>query len=70
MEKRTVNSFEIDEFLEPEKVYEAIAEGVDRAVWRMITSATAMPCQDFYDAIKDAAERAFSKAVVSADDSA
>ncbi len=47
--------------LEAEKVYEAIAEGVERAIWRMITNATDMPCQDFYDTIHKAAKEAFEK---------
>jgi len=47
--------------LDPEKVYEAIAEGVERAIWRMITNATDMPCQDFYDTIEKAAKEAFEK---------
>lgn len=51
----------IDTELEPEKVYEAIAEGVDRSIWRMITNATQMPCHDFYDAIEKAAKEAFEK---------
>jgi hypothetical protein len=47
--------------LEPAKVYEAIAEGVDRAMWRMITNATDMPCQDFYDTLEKAAKAAIKE---------
>jgi hypothetical protein len=38
----------LDVKLNPDKVYEAIAEGVDRAIWRMITNETDTPCKDFY----------------------
>lgn len=44
--------------LDNDRVYEAIAEGVERAIWRMITNATDMPCHDFYDTVGDAVERA------------
>ena len=54
--------------LDPEKFYEATAAGVDRALWRMITNATQMPCTDFYDTIKEAAEKSFSNCVVSVGD--
>ncbi len=54
----------LDVKLDPDKVYEAIAEGVDRAIWRMINNATAMPCQDFYDTIEKAAREAFEKVAV------
>jgi hypothetical protein len=47
--------------LEPEKIYAAIADGVDRAIWRMITNATGAPCNDFYDTIEKAAKEAFEK---------
>ena len=46
--------------LEPKKVYEAIADGVQRAMWGMITNSTQMPCHDFYDTIEKAAKSAFS----------
>ena len=35
-----------------DKVYEAIRQGVDSAIWRMITNATNMPCSDFFDAVQ------------------
>ena len=54
--------------LDKQEIYNAITEGVDRAMWRMITNATDMPCHDFYDTIKDAAEKAFSSCVVSVED--
>ena len=50
--------------LDPDKVYEAIAEGVDRAIWRMISNATDMPCHDFYATIEKAAKEAFEKVSV------
>jgi hypothetical protein len=53
----TVNNVKLD----PDKVYEAIAKGVDRAIWRMISDNTAMPCRDFYDTIEKAAKEAFEK---------
>ena len=45
--------------LDPEKVYTAIAQGVDDAIWRMITNATSAPCADFYYHIEKAAREAF-----------
>jgi hypothetical protein len=51
----------IAENLDPERIYQSIEEGVYRAMWQMITNATDMPCADFYDSIKIAAEKAFSK---------
>lgn len=42
----------------------AIRGGVGDAVWRMITSGTDMPCADFYETMRIAAEAAFSKASV------
>jgi len=56
----------LDTKLDPNRIYEAIAEGVDRAIWRMITNATGMPCHDFYLTIEKAAREAFEK--VGADD--
>lgn len=44
-----------------ERIYEAIADGVDRAFWRLFTNATDMPCHDFYDTIRRAAESAFER---------
>jgi hypothetical protein len=38
--------------LDPERVYEAIADGVHTAIWRMITNATSAPCADFYHHVK------------------
>ena len=48
--------------LDPDRVYEAIAEGVERAIWRMITSGTQMPSADFYATIGEAARQAFGSA--------
>ena len=54
--------------LDPDRVYEAIAEGVDRAIWRMITSGTQMPGADFYATIGDAARQAFATPASDTDD--
>ena len=44
----------IDELgLDSAGVYEAIAEGVKRAMWQMMTNATSAPCADFYQMVKD-----------------
>lgn len=51
----------LDVKLNPDKVYEAIAEGVDRAIWRMISNDTKTPCKDFYLTIAKAAREAFEK---------
>lgn len=48
---------------EGEAILEAIAEGVDRAIYRMITNATDMPCADFYDTIEKAARASIYNAV-------
>lgn len=49
---------------EKEEILQAIEDGVERAMWQMITNATSMPCQDFYDTIKEAAEKSFSGIVI------
>lgn len=41
------------------EMHGAIAEGVDRAIWRMITGVTQMPSMDFWDTLEKAMERAF-----------
>jgi hypothetical protein len=41
---------------------EAIAEGIRRAFWDMITNATSAPCADFYAAVQDGVERAVRRA--------
>lgn len=41
---------------------EAIAEGVYRAFWQMITNATDAPCADFYDAVERGVEKAMREA--------
>ena len=33
------------------ELIEAVALGVQRAIWQIATNATSMPCADFYDAI-------------------
>ena len=57
MEMRFKNNEQIskDEFLQ------AVSEGVENAIWSMITNATTCPCIDFYETIQKAAESAFSK---------
>ena len=42
-------------------IFEAVAEGVDRAIWRMITGITQMPSSDFWDTLKTAIETAFER---------
>jgi hypothetical protein len=41
-----------------EELKEAISEGVYRAFWQMITSATGAPCHDFYAAVQDGVQGA------------
>jgi hypothetical protein len=41
-----------------ELFYEAIREGVRDAIWQQATSATQMPCADFYAALSDGVEAA------------
>jgi hypothetical protein len=43
------------------EMHDAVADGVDRAIWRMITGITDMPSSDFWDTLKAAMERAFVK---------
>lgn len=43
---------EIDLDLGPDQIYQAIREGVADAMWRLMTNATDMPCNDFYDHVK------------------
>lgn len=40
-------------------VYEAIAEGVDRAITRMIRGVTDMPSMDFWETLEKAIKDAF-----------
>lgn len=47
--------------LDPEKVYKAIREGVEDAMWRMIRSATDMPGDDFYYFVKEGVKEAIEK---------
>ena len=42
-------------------VFEEVAEGVDRAITRMITGITQMPSSDFWDTLKTAIETAFER---------
>ena len=44
--------------MEDDKFYEAIAEGVRRAVWDIATNATDAPCQDFYEYIQKGVKEA------------
>jgi hypothetical protein len=41
-----------------EELQEAISEGVERAFWRMITNATAMPTADFFDSVEQGVMKA------------
>jgi len=43
---------EIIDTLEPEKVYEAITEGVRQGIMSIVHSGTDMPSADFYDHVK------------------
>ena len=43
------------------EMHDAVADGVDRAMWRMITSITDTPSTDFWYALKGAMECAFVK---------
>lgn len=38
--------------LTKEELLGAIRDGVYEAMWQMITNATSMPCNDFYDTVK------------------
>lgn len=42
-------------------VLDAIAEGVDRAITRMITGVTDMPSTDFWHTLKQSIETAFAR---------
>jgi len=53
--------------LNPDKIYEAISTGVERAMWQMITNNTDMPCADFYDTIQKAAKEAFEEVTIPAE---
>ena len=46
--------------LDPDKIYEAFTAGVERAIWRMISNGSAMPAQDFFDAVQKGAKEAFA----------
>ena len=54
----------LDVKLDPDKVYAAISDGVEKAIWRMITNATDAPCQDFYTTVEKAVRQAFEKVAV------
>jgi hypothetical protein len=43
-------------------IFEAIAEGVDRAIFRMITGITQMPSADFWDILEKSIKNAFERA--------
>ena len=58
---------DVFENLEPNEIYEAIAEGVDRAITRAILSGTDMPSADFFDTIGVAAKEAFYEAAFFSD---
>ena len=46
-----------------QELLEAIRAGVRDAMWEMVTNATAMPCADFFDTVKDAIQTAVSDAM-------
>jgi hypothetical protein len=46
------------------ELQDAIAEGVYRAFWDMITNATTMPCADFYKAVRNGVKEAMSSASI------
>ena len=56
-ERKQMNLLDLDS----DRIYDAIREGVDDAVWRMITHQTHTPCHDFYCTIRQAAEKAFER---------
>jgi len=53
--------------LEADKIYEAIADGVCSAIWRMISEKSRNPCEDFYIVIRDAAQEAFERIAIEKD---
>lgn len=44
-----------------EEIFEKIREGVHDAFWQLFSSATMMPCQDFYDTVKEGVKEAISE---------
>lgn len=53
--------FKNNERISKDEFLQAVSEGVENAIWAMITNATSCPCTDFYETIQKAAENAFSK---------
>ena len=47
--------------MDEDRFYDAIREGVEDAMWRLMNNATDMPCADFYASIKDGVEEAHLK---------
>lgn len=43
-----------------DRYFEAVAEGVDRAIWRMIKDDTPRPGDAFYNTLREAAREAFA----------
>ena len=41
-----------------EQLLQAVRDGVCDAMWQMMTNATPMPCNDFYDTVKDGIKEA------------
>jgi hypothetical protein len=41
-----------DRFYEAIRAHRVFTEGVADAMWKLMTSATDMPCSDFYDSIQ------------------
>ena len=53
---------QVEDFdLTTDEIQEAIARGVERAMWRMITGITDMPSSDFWETLEESMESAFTK---------
>lgn len=44
------------------RLYRAISDGIENAMWRMITNATQMPCADFYEAVTNGIAKGIEEA--------
>lgn len=44
------------------RLHKAIADGVENAMWRMMTNATDAPCQDFYEAVTNGIAKGIGEA--------
>ncbi len=52
---------ELELELSKQDIQDAIADGVERAMWKMITGITDMPSSDFWMVLERAIENAFIK---------